>query len=108
MLLDYTNDVRMLTNGNSFDADGELAGHVEGEGIEVRTDRLDRLEGGDVLESVLTRDGERIPVDGLFVVLGTAGGTDLAEMLGVPVEGDSIVTESINRRLSVESTLRAT
>ncbi|TSD08521.1 hypothetical protein DP107_19525, partial [Haloglomus irregulare] len=28
-----------------------------------------------------------------LVALGTAGGTDLAEMLGVPVEGDSIATD---------------
>ncbi len=92
MLLDYTDDVVVLTNGSELVADDELADRLETSGIPVRTDRLDRLEGGEVLEAVVTRDGERIPVEGLFVALGTAGGTDLAEMLGVPVEGDSIVT----------------
>jgi thioredoxin reductase (NADPH) len=93
MLLDYTDEVQVLTNGKDFQADAELEERVENEGITVRTDRLDRLEGNDVLEAVVTRDGERIPIDGLFVALGTAGGTDLAEMLGIPVEGDSIMAD---------------
>jgi thioredoxin reductase (NADPH) len=94
MLLDYTDDVRILTNGSSFEADDELRARVDEEDIPVVTDRLDRLDGDEVLETVVTHDGRELSVDGLFVALGTAGGTDLAEMLGVPVEGDSIVTDS--------------
>ena len=58
------------------------------------TDRLDQLVGEEGLEAVITREEESISVDGLFVALGTAGGTDLAEMLGIPVDGDNIVTSS--------------
>lgn len=94
MLLDYTDDVRILTNGSSFQADTDLRERVADAEIPVLTDRLDRLTGEDVLEAVLTREGEEIPVDGLFVALGTAGGTDLAEMLGVPVDGNDIVTDA--------------
>ena len=93
MLLDYTDDVRLLTNGSTFDADPELTEQVDDAGIPIETDRLDRLVGDDGLEGVVTTDDETIAIDGLFVALGTAGGTDLAEMLGVPVEDDSIVTE---------------
>ncbi|OYR73862.1 NAD(P)/FAD-dependent oxidoreductase [Halorubrum ezzemoulense] len=93
MLLDYTDDVRILTNGSAFEADGGLRDRVADAGIPVVTDDLDRLAGEEVLEAVVTREGDEIPVDGLFVALGTAGGTDLAEMLGVPVEGDDIVTD---------------
>lgn len=93
MLLDYTDDVVLLTNGDELAADDELVDRLDEEGVSVRTDRLDRLEGDDVLEAVITRDEERLDVEGLFVALGTAGGTDIAEMLGVPVEGDDIVTE---------------
>lgn len=93
MLLDYTDDVQILTNGAELDVDAHLAERIEEEGIPVRTDRLDRLAGEDSLSAVHTRAGERIDIDGLFVALGTAGGTDLAEMLGIPVEGDSIVTD---------------
>ncbi len=93
MLLDYTDDVVMLTNGSEIAVDDELVDRLAESGIPVRTDRLDRLEGDAVLDAVVTRDGNRIPVEGLFVALGTAGGTDIAEMLGVPVEGDAIVTD---------------
>lgn len=93
MLLDYTDDVRLLTNGSPFEADSELQARIEEADISVRTDRLDRLVGTDGLEAIRTGAGERIAVDGLFVALGTAGGTDIAEMLGIPVEGGEIKTE---------------
>lgn len=92
MLLDYTDDVRLLTNGSPFEADDDLRERVADAEIPVTTDDLDRLAGDEVLRAVITREGDAIPVEGLFVALGTAGGTDLAEMLGVPVDGDDIVT----------------
>jgi thioredoxin reductase (NADPH) len=93
MLLDYTDDVRVLTNGSSLAADDELVDRLEAADIPVRTDRLDRLVGEDSLEAVVTRDGDRIEVDGLFVALGAAGGTDLAVMLGVATEGQYVRTD---------------
>ena len=92
MLLDYTDNVRLLTNGSAFEADSELQARVKTADIPVRTDRLDRLVGEDGLEAIRTKAGERIAVDGLFVALGTAGGTDIAETLGIPVEGGEIET----------------
>jgi len=93
MLLDYTDDVRILTNGSSFEADADLRDRVAEAEIPVIADPLDQLVGDEVLDAVITREGEELTVDGLFVALGTAGGTDLAEMLGVPVDGDDIVTD---------------
>jgi thioredoxin reductase (NADPH) len=93
MLLDYTDDVQVLTNGNDFAADPALQARLEEESIPVRTDRLDRLEGETMLERVVTRDGEEIAVEGVFVALGAAGGTDLAEMVGVATEGQTIRTD---------------
>ena len=65
MLLDYTDDVQLLTNGSLFEADDELRDRVEEEDIPVVTDRLDRLEGEEILETVVTTDGREIPIDGL-------------------------------------------
>jgi thioredoxin reductase (NADPH) len=93
MLLDYTDDVRLLTNGSPLEANDDLQTRLDEAGIPVIDDRLDQLTGDEVLRAAVTRDGREISIDGLFVALGTAGGTDLAEMLGVPVENDSIVTE---------------
>jgi len=93
MLLDYTDDVQVLTNGNEFEADPGLRERLDEESIPVRTDRLDRLEGDEMLERVVTRDGDEIAVEGVFVALGAAGGTDLAEMIGVATEGQTIRTD---------------
>ncbi|MEF8829777.1 MAG: NAD(P)/FAD-dependent oxidoreductase [Haloarcula sp.] len=94
MLLDYTDDVRILTNDSPFEADEHLRERIEDADIPVLTDHLDRLVGEDSLEAVVTRDGNHIEVDGLFVALGTAGGTDIAEMLGIPVEGGAVQTDA--------------
>jgi thioredoxin reductase (NADPH) len=93
MMLDYTDDVQILTNGSALAADDALEARIDEAGIPVRDDRLDRLVGDDTLSAVVTKAGEHIEIDGLFVALGTAGGTDLAEMLGVPVEDGAIVTD---------------
>lgn len=87
MLLDYTDDIRVLTNGDAFDADPELADRLREHAVEVITDPVDRVAGEEELERVVLRSGESIGVDGLFVALGAAGGTDIAETLGIPQDG---------------------
>ena len=86
-LLDYTDDVRVLTNGDEVTADRELADRLDAAGIDVRTDRIERVAGDGELERVVFRDGGELPVTGLFVALGTAGGTDVAQTLGIPQDG---------------------
>jgi thioredoxin reductase (NADPH) len=92
-LLDYTEDVRLLTNGSELDADPDLVRRLKEAGVPVRTERLDRAAGDEALQRVVTRDGDAIQIDGLFVALGAAGGTDLAEMLGVATEDGDVVTD---------------
>lgn len=87
MMLDYTDDVRVLTNGDEFTADPELASRLRDNAIEVITDPVDRVAGEGALERVVLRSGDAIEVDGLFVALGAAGGTDIAETLGIPQDG---------------------
>ncbi len=93
MLLDYTDEVRLLTNGNELTVDAELKAKLNDNGIDVETARLDRLEGEDGLERIITRDDRTIEVDGLFVALGAAGGTDIAEKIGVMTDGQYIETD---------------
>jgi thioredoxin reductase (NADPH) len=94
MLLDYTDDVVLLTNGDDLAADPDLVDRLDEADIPVRMDRLDTLVGDETLDGVETGDGERITVDGLFVALGAAGGTDLAEMLGVPTANRAVETDA--------------
>ncbi|MFC4245679.1 NAD(P)/FAD-dependent oxidoreductase [Natribaculum luteum] len=93
MLLDYTDDVQVLTNGKEFTADAALRDQLDAADVAVRTDRLERVDGDDALERIVTRDGDELEVDGLFVALGAAGGTALAEMLGVATAGPYVETD---------------
>lgn len=94
MLLDYTDDVRVLTNGETFDADEGLSDRLADNDIEIRTDPVDHVAGGERLGRVVFESGDAMDVDGLFVALGAAGGTDLAESLGIPTEGPYLQVES--------------
>lgn len=81
-LLNFTKDVTLLTNG------------MEGEfpGVSVRHERVEELYGTDKLEGVIL-NGERLPFDGLFIAVGTAGAADFARKAGLMVDGDRIVTD---------------
>ena len=55
-----------------------------------------RLLGETVLEGVELENGTSIPLKGLFVAMGSAGGPELARKLGLPTEGNKIsVDESM-------------
>ncbi|WEL20433.1 Thioredoxin reductase [Halorhabdus sp. BNX81] len=87
MLLDYTDDVRVLTNGNAIDMDDALLDQLEGEGIPVIEEPVDHIVGDEVVEGVELDAGEQLDVEGVFIALGAAGGTDIADMLGIPRDG---------------------
>ncbi|WP_158855523.1 NAD(P)/FAD-dependent oxidoreductase [Halorhabdus sp. CUG00001] len=88
MLLDYTDDVRILTNGKTVEIDDALLERLAEEGIELIEAPADRIVGDDVVEGVELKSGDVIDVEGVFVALGAAGGTDIADMLGIPRDGD--------------------
>ncbi|WP_181685934.1 NAD(P)/FAD-dependent oxidoreductase [Halorhabdus salina] len=88
MLLDYTDDIRILTNGNEVAIDDALLEQLAEEGIEIVREPADRIVGDDVVEGVELKSGDVIDVEGVFVALGAAGGTDIADMLGIARDGD--------------------
>lgn len=90
LMLDYTDDVTLYTNGNALEMNDDLRQRLESEQIPVVEESMDHLEGNGELERVVFRDGETVDVDGLFVAVGQAGGQDLAEMLGLPTDGSYI------------------
>ncbi|MFW6436102.1 MAG: NAD(P)/FAD-dependent oxidoreductase [Halococcoides sp.] len=92
MLLDYTDDVTVYTNGADLTMDESLRADLAERDVPIVEASIDDLHGDNVLEAI-TVEGRQVPIDGLFVALGAAGGTDLAEMLGVPVLDDEIQVE---------------
>lgn len=88
-LLPLMKKVTVLTNGTAPEVSfPEQADVVE---APVR-----RLLGETVLEGVELENGTSIPLKGLFVAMGSAGGPELARKLGLPTEGNKIsVDESM-------------
>ncbi|CAM3683618.1 NAD(P)/FAD-dependent oxidoreductase [Erysipelothrix urinaevulpis] len=78
--------VMLLTDGQ------ELEGEFPS-GIKIITDRLKAVYGDEHLEGIEFRDGSKLELDGLFVAVGTASSSDLAQKLGVQVEGNKVVVD---------------
>lgn len=66
--------------------------------IQVNTDKLAAVEEekgpfGSRVGGILTANGERVPVDGIFVALGTAGSVDLARKIGASAENGRVLVD---------------
>ncbi len=93
LLLDYTEDVTLYTNGDELAMDDQLVERLDREDIPVVEDPIDRIEGDGELERAVFDDGTEISLDGLFIAVGQAGGQDLAEMLGLPTDENYIAVD---------------
>jgi len=56
-------------------------------------DDAEAVEGKDVLEKIILKNGKEIEASGLFVAMGSAGSVDLAKKIGTPTEGNKIITD---------------
>jgi thioredoxin reductase (NADPH) len=86
-LLPHAAKVYLLANG------GEVDREKLPQGLEVRPEQLASLQGEGRVEKAVFEDGSELPLDGLFIALGTAGSTELARKLGVMLENGNIKTD---------------
>ena len=82
-LLPVAGSAALLTDGK------ELKAEVP-EGVQVITKKIRSVDGEEAVTGVTFTDGERLPADGLFVALGSAGAVDLARKVGALTDGRSI------------------
>ena len=88
-LLPLAGKVTVLTNGMPLKTRFP-------KGVRVVEEKLKAIEGAETVEAVLLENGERLPVDGIFVAYGTAGGSDLAKKIGAMEEkGKLLVNEQM-------------
>lgn len=83
-LLAVASRVYVLTDGN------EPVGQFDERCIFIH-EKVHEVVGENKLEKVCFKDGSELEVNGLFIALGTASSTDLAQKLGVLVENNRIV-----------------
>ena len=82
-LLPVAGSAALLTDGK------ELKAEVP-EGVQVITKKIRSVDGEEAVTGVTFAEGERLPADGLFVALGSAGAVDLARKVGALTDGRSI------------------
>lgn len=87
-LINIAKSVTLLTNGDA--PQFTEAPEFNSEKFEINTKKIAFLSGSDLLESVAFKDGSSLPVSGLFIAIGVAGGTELAKKTGMLTEGDYI------------------
>lgn len=83
ILLPHAARVTLLTHG-----DVPAAPPTDGIAIEQR--RIARIEGERRVQHIVFEDGTVMPVDGVFMAIGTAGSMELARKLGVLIEEGKI------------------
>ncbi|MDW7659377.1 MAG: FAD-dependent oxidoreductase [Bacillota bacterium] len=82
----FAKTIYLMTNGRPFAAAGEDPA------IQIRTEKIEKLEGDDEKVRRLVLDsGATLEIDGVFVAEGTASALDLALKLGLDNDGKRIL-----------------
>lgn len=85
-LMPHAKQLSLLTNGAPLTVNPP-------DSVTVDTRPIQAIVGAERVEAVQFADGDTMPLDGLFVALGTAGATDLARKVGAVVDGNRIVVD---------------
>lgn len=80
-LAHVANKVIILSNGSETPDQNEF---------EVNTKAIKLITGESKVQEIEFEDGEKLEIDGIFVALGEAGGSDFAKKLGIMMNGDNI------------------
>lgn len=86
-LLPLVRSVVILTDGKKISADFPAE-------LKIYEQKIDAFEGDERLRSVVFDDGTKIDVNGVFIAMGFAGGTDLAKKIGAETDGPHIVVDA--------------
>jgi len=87
VLRPHAANLTLLTNGQALEA-------ALPETMQVNTQKVEALLGQERVEGVRLADGTTLPVDGVFVALGTAGSTALARKIGALLDGNVIKVDA--------------
>ena len=80
-----TDKVTIFTNGKELSLSAAMAGRMDA--VNMIHTPIARITGEERVSGVELSDGKTIPLDGLFVAYGVAGGADLARKLGLIING---------------------
>lgn len=91
-LKNIVNKITILTDGLEISKNSEF---------EVNTLKIKEIKGDMKVRQIEFEDGSSLDVDGIFIALGEAGGSDFAKKLGVIIKNDNIVVDE-NMKTNVD------
>ncbi len=83
-LKNIVNNVKILTNGLEMENTSEF---------EIVTQKIKEIHGDERVKKIEFEDGNTIDVDGIFIALGQAGGSDFAKKIGLMLNKDNIIVD---------------
>lgn len=83
----FTKEITLFTNGSP------LTAQTIPEGLSIISEPILSIDGTEAVEGVTTTE-RTIPLDGVFVAMGTAGTSDFALKLGVIANGNDLAVDS--------------
>lgn len=103
-LLQWTDKLTILTDGNERDWTKEHTSKLLAFGIGVKDEKVVGLEGkAPYATSAVLSSGERVPLDAIFFTIGTEPSCNLAEQLGCkPVDDTSCLVVDDYKKTSVD------
>ena len=81
-----TNSVTILTNGEEMIENRDIE-------VEVLQKKIHAFRGNEKVEEIEFTDNTKMPVNGVFVAMGTASSCDLARKIGARIENNHIVVD---------------
>ena len=77
-------EITILTNGEELQ---------ESTDFNVNTKKIKEIHGDMKVSNIEFEDGSTVEIDGIFIALGEAGGSDFAKKMGVMTQNDNIIVD---------------
>ncbi len=91
-LHDYTEDIKIYTNGKELKVGEEMRKKLREKDIPVVEKKIEGVKGDENFEGLLFKEGEE-EMKGLMIAEGTSGSIDFAKSLGIRIEDDSLIVD---------------
>lgn len=95
-LLNYTGNITLITEGKPLEVGDTLRERLEKNKIQIVEEKVEEIEGNEIVERLRFKDGEEMELRGIFVAVGTSGATDFARTLGIQIDGSTIKVDGKN------------
>lgn len=90
-LLAYTKNLTIFSNGKEFEIAENLKEHLSKEEVKMTKDKIAEIKGNKLVKGILMKDGHELPVDGIFMAMGTATALFFAQSLAITTDKNGFI-----------------